>query len=301
MVGRNVREHSGFADWEFLLPSHEELDLLNSNSTLQYLKIHQPEFIIHAAGVVGGIQANIKEPSRFLVDNWDMGKNLLLAAHAAGIEKVLNIGSSCMYPRGQNEPLREEQVLGGELEPTNEGYALAKIAVARLGQYLGRQYGRQYKTIIPCNLYGRWDKFSPHHSHLVPAIIHKVYQAKKNNEKTVEIWGTGEARREFMNAQDLADFIAHSLKHFSKMPDLLNVGLGHDYSVNEYYEAARKIIGWQGEFTYDKTKPVGMQRKLVSVEKLHHFGWKSQISLTDGLHSSLQFYSEYWESGKWTK
>lgn len=301
MVGKNIRENKGFVNDELLTPEHRELELLNYQSTLEYLKKHRPEFIVHAAGIVGGIQANIQAPSKFLVENLDMGRNLLLAAHEVGIEKVMNIGSSCMYPRGHQEPLKEEKILTGELEPTNEGYALAKITVAKLGQYLGRQYGHQYKTIIPCNLYGRWDKFSPQHSHLVPAIIHKLSQAKKNNEKTVEIWGTGEARREFMNAQDLADFIDYGLANFDKMPDLLNVGLGHDHSVNEYYEAAREIIGWQGEFTHNTAKPVGMQRKLVSIENLEKFGWKSKLNLSEGLHSTFQFYNEYWESGKWNK
>ncbi|MDN3721445.1 NAD-dependent epimerase/dehydratase family protein [Roseibium salinum] len=201
-------------------------------------------------------------------DNWTMGQNVVLAGRKAGVQRLLNLGSSCMYPRGQEEPLREEQVLSGALEPTNEGYAIAKCAVARLCEYVTREDPQlQYKTVIPCNLYGRFDKFEPSVSHMVPAIIRKLYLARKDGERIVEIWGDGTARREFMLAEDLADAIFFAIERFDDMPSLLNMGVGTDYTVDEYYSIAAEVIGYNGEFRHDLSKPVGMKRKLLDVTR----------------------------------
>ncbi len=291
MVGRNVLEHAAIAEFDVLAPRSSELDLRNFDAVAAYLREHRPDMVIHAAGKVGGIQANMREPVGFLMDNLDMGRNIVWAARQAGVKRLINLGSSCMYPRNHSEPLREEMVLKGELEPTNEGYALAKVVTARLCQYIMQENpAYQYKTLIPCNIFGRHDKFDPAHSHLVPAIIHKVHQARQSGQQNVEIWGDGTARREFMYAGDLADAILRAVKVFDALPTYLNVGLGHDYTINEYYQAAATVMGYTGGFTHDLGKPVGMARKLVSVERLHAWGWKAQHSLREGIEKTYDFY-----------
>ncbi|RCS57408.1 GDP-L-fucose synthase family protein [Parvibium lacunae] len=293
MVGQNLLEHPALQPYTILAPTRASLNLADYGSCLAYLNQYKPDLVIHAAGKVGGIQANIADPVGFLVENLDAGRNIVLAAHHAGIAHLINLGSSCMYPRAGQSPLTEDQILQGELEPTNEGYALAKIITARLCNYISKQYpSRCYKTLIPCNLYGRHDKFSPTHSHLIPAIIHKVHQAKLRSEKTVEIWGDGSARREFMYAGDMADAIIFCLDKISALPSMVNVGLGHDFSIKEYYQAVSDIIGWEGNFVFDLSKPVGMQRKLVSTTIINDLGWHARTSLSAGIELSYAFYKE---------
>lgn len=291
MVGRNLLEHPAIGEFEMLAPRSSELDLRDFEAVQSYLRKHNPGMVIHAAGKVGGIQANMREPAGFLLDNLDMGRNIVWAAHQAGIRQLINLGSSCMYPRNYSEPLREEMVLKGELEPTNEGYALAKVVTARLCEYIMREdSGYRYKTLIPCNLYGRHDKFDPAHSHLVPAIIHKVYQAKQSGQQAVEIWGDGTARREFMYAGDLADAMVRAINEFDALPDVMNVGLAYDYTINEYYQAAAEVMGYAGEFVHDLAKPVGMARKLVSVERQQAWGWSARHGLREGIEKTYDYY-----------
>lgn len=291
MVGRNLLEHRTISEFEVLAPRSSDLNLCDFNAVQAYVLQHQPDMIIHAAGKVGGIQANMREPVGFLMDNLDMGRNIVWAARQAGVKKLINLGSSCMYPRNHNEPLREEMVLKGELEPTNEGYALGKIVTARLCEYIMREDASfQYKTLIPCNLYGRHDKFDPKHSHLIPAIIHKVYQAKQTRQATVEIWGDGTARREFMYAGDLSDAVIQAIMRFDTLPALMNVGLGYDYTINEYYQAAADVMGYTGAFVHDLSKPVGMARKLVSVDRQQAWGWNAQSDLRAGIEKTYDFY-----------
>jgi GDP-L-fucose synthase len=291
MVGQNLLEHAGLVGHEVLKPSRSELDLNSYKAVKDYLSEHRPDIIVHTAGKVGGIQANIKNPVEFLVENLDINRNLIGASYEVGIKKILNLGSSCMYPRNAENPLKESMILQGELEPTNEGYALAKVTAQRLCEYIMKEDSSfLYKTFIPCNLFGRHDKFSPEHSHLVPAAIRKVHEAKINGYSEVEIWGDGEARREFMYAGDLADCIVRGLKEFSTLPDLMNVGLGRDYTVNEYYENVAQVVGYKGKFIHNLSQPVGMKRKLVSIEKLDQWGWKSQTSLREGIEKAYQYF-----------
>ena len=291
LVGRNILEHPAAAGWKIVAPSSTELDLLDYQATLNFVRRIQPDFVIHAAGKVGGIQANIAAPVEFLVTNLDIGRNVVMAGYEAGVRRLLNLGSSCMYPRAAQNPLREESILTGELEPTNEGYALAKIVVERLCQYIRHQQPcYKYKSMLPCNLYGRYDKFDPAHSHLIPAIIHKIHCAKMNGEDVVEIWGDGKARREFMYAGDLADAVMHALDTFDQLPDVFNVGLGTDYSINEYYTAVADVIGWRGTFKHDLSKPIGMARKLVSVERQSRWGWIPKFSLREGIAATYSYY-----------
>lgn len=290
MVGSNIREHPRALEWEFLTPTSQELDLTCLAAVRKYTLENRPDIVIHGAGRVGGIQANISSPVEFMVANLDIGRNVIMASAEAGVPKLLNLGSSCMYPCNAPNPLHEEMILQGELEPTNEGYALAKIVAARLCQYLRRERGLAYKTLIPCNLYGRHDKFSPENSHLIPAIIHKVHTSKATGDSTVEIWGDGSARREFMYAGDFADAVMYALDHFDETPDLLNIGLGHDHSINEYYEVVASIVGWQGRFVHDVTKPVGMRQKLVAIDRQLTWGWKPMSSLQDGIRDTYEYY-----------
>ena len=291
MVGKNLLAHQAAMENHILCPSSKQLNLKNFNAVKNYLMDQKPDFIIHAAGKVGGIQANMSDPIGFLDDNLLIGRNLVLAARDAGIKNFLNLGSTCMYPRNAKNPLVEDSILTGELEPTNEGYALAKIMVDRLCQYISRQHqALNYKTIIPCNLYGPFDKFSPENSHLVPAIIHKIHEAKMKDQQSVEIWGDGTVRREFMYAGDLADAIWKAVSDFNAAPDIFNCGLGYDYSVNEYYQAAARMIGWNGEFIHLLDKPVGMTQKLADVSRQKYWGWTPSTSLEDGLAKTYEFY-----------
>ncbi|MGC9331190.1 MAG: NAD-dependent epimerase/dehydratase family protein [Bacteroidales bacterium] len=290
MVGKNLVEHapSGIA---LLTPAHDELDLLSYNDVLEYFKTHNPDMIIHAAGIVGGIQANIARPVKFLLENADMGRNVAWAAYNAGIDKMINFGSSCMYPRDAKNPLKESMILSGELEPTNEGYALAKIFTQRLCSYINRQFDAfNYKTVIPCNLYGKYDTFDPEHSHMIPAVIRKIHAAKIHAQKTVEIWGEGTARREFMYATDLANMIWKYVSDFENMPELMNLGLGHDHSINEYYHTIAGVIGYTGKFVHDKTKPVGMKQKLVDVSLQKEHGLAPANSLKEGIEKTYAYY-----------
>jgi GDP-L-fucose synthase len=297
MVGRNFMEHPVAQSFEMLAPTSTELNLFHYESVEAYLRQHGPDFIIHAAGRVGGIQANIRQPVRFLLENMDLGRNLIWGARQAGIRKLINLGSSCMYPRNAVNPLREESVLQGELEPTNEGYALAKIMASRLCDYIRRENpDYQYKTILPCNLYGRWDKFEPEHSHLIPAVIHKLHQAKVNGQKEVEIWGDGVARREFMYAGDLADCLVAAVQNFEQMPSIMNAGIGRDITITEYYQAVAEVVGYQGTFTHDLTKPAGMQQKVVDISRLSAWGWKAKTALRDGLAQTYSFYLKHFAS-----
>ncbi len=296
MVGQNILEHPAASQYDIVAPSSQELDLRDSAATQRFMVATKPDVVIHSAGRVGGIQANIAHPVDFLVTNIDLGRNVIMAARQAGVPKLINLASSCMYPRNAPNPLSETLVLQGELEPTNEGYALGKIFATRLCEYINREsqqlgeLGVRYKTLIPCNLYGRCDKFEPQHSHLIPAIIHKVHLAKIQNLPEVDIWGDGTARREFMYAGDLADAVLQAVQDFSQLPDLINIGLGYDHSINDYYAAVAQVIGWKGNFVHDLTKPVGMRQKLVDITRQRAWGWMPATALSSGIEKAYQYY-----------
>jgi len=291
MVGRNILEHPKAAGWDIVAPSSKELDLTDAQSVTAFILKIKPSIIVHAAGHVGGIQANIANPVAFLERNVAIGRNIIMAGYSAGVRQFLNLASTCIYPREAQNPLHEKMILTGALEPTNEGYALAKIMAIRLCQYIRQEdKSYQYKTIIPCNLFGRHDNFDPKSSHLLPAIIHKIHQAKTDGKKTVEIWGDGTARREFMYAGDLSGAVLRAAEDISSIPDLMNVGIGHDYSINDYYNIVAEVIGWKGEFFYDTSKPIGMQQKLCSTERLISWGWAAPTSLREGILKTYEFY-----------
>jgi GDP-L-fucose synthase len=291
MVGHNVRDLAAERGIAVVAPSRGELDLLDADAVVAHFRQVKPSLVVHAAGKVGGIEANMREPVAFLTQNWEMGRNVVLGAREAGVERLINLGSSCMYPRDHAAPLREDEILSGPLEPTNEAYAIAKSAVLRLCDYVRIETPRfQYKTLIPCNLYGRYDTFDPRRSHLAAAVLHKLHKAKAEKRAEVDIWGDGEARREFLYAGDLADAILTAIERFDALPTVMNVGAGTDYTIDEYYRVAAEVVGYGGGFTHDLDKPVGMRRKLMDVGRARAWGWSARTSLKEGLSRAYRFY-----------
>ncbi len=291
MVGKNILSSANISNFSLIAPTRAEMDLFSKESVLKFIKENKPDMIIHAAGQVGGIQANIAEPVNFLVNNIVMGQNLLLSARELGVKQLINLSSSCVYPKDAESPLNEKLILNGQLEPTNEGYALAKIATSKLCEYINKEDRNfQYKTIIPCNLFGPYDDFNIAKSHLLPSIILKIHSAIMLDHQSVEIWGDGLARREFMYVGDAVDLILQSINRFDDLPDIMNCGLGYDYSVNDYYKTVSSVIGWKGEFIHDLSKPVGMKRKMVDISLQNSYGWKPKITLEDGIRATYEYY-----------
>lgn len=287
MVGRNLLEQPDFSFWEWDAPSSAELDLRDRRAVIDYLDATAPDLIVHCAGKVGGIHANMHDPYGFLHDNALIGLNVIDAARAVGVPRLINLASSCIYSPEAPNPLTEDSILSGALEATNEGYALAKIAALKLCAYLSAQHSDlRYKTLIPCNLYGPYDHFGADRSHLIAAAIVKLHRAKAEGIRSVEVWGDGTARREFMYAGDLAEFIVKAVHRFDDLPLLMNVGVGEDHEINHYYEAVAKVVDWDGEFHHDLSKPSGMRQKLVDVGRQRALGWQPSTSLDAGLQAA---------------
>lgn len=296
MVGKNILDHNESKNYEILTTKKSDLNLLNYSEIENFISNYKPDIIVHTAGVVGGIEANINEPVKFLVDNLQIGINILNASRVNKVKKFINLSSSCMYPRNSEKALTEDQILKGELEPTNEGYALAKCSITKLCEYINREENSlSFKSVIPCNLYGKYDNFDPMTSHMVPAVIKKIHEAKKNNLETINIWGDGLTKREFMYTSDLADFIYYSIVNFEKMPQNINVGIGKDYTINEYYKIISDIIGFKGKFKNDFSKPTGMKKKLIDNKKLNDFGWSYKTSLELGIKKTYKYFLEHVE------
>ena len=291
MVGRNIINNNFSQNYKILSPTSSDLNLLNYKDIEDYITFNKPELVIHAAGIVGGIEANINYPVKFLVNNMQIGLNILMASKIQKVKKFINFSSSCMYPRDAKNPISEDMILKGELEPTNEGYALAKLTCTRLCEYITREDSSfLYKTVIPCNLYGKYDDFNYDSSHMIPGVIRKIHDAKNKDLEFVNIWGDGLARREFMYAADIADFIYYAVENFNKMPQNINVGLGHDYSIIEYYKIIADVIGYKGKFKHDMSKPIGMKKKLIDKKKLSEFGWSYQTSLELGIKKTYNYF-----------
>ena len=291
MVGRNLLRSSGGDGHVIFAPSRKELDLFSYDDTLLFLQSTQPDIVIHLAGKVGGIKANILNPFGFFSENVSISFNLIRAAKETGIKRLLNFGSSCMYPVDAESPLTEDQLLSGSLEQTNEGYALAKIIAQRMCSYINNQCDNlSYKTIIPCNIYGPFDKFDEVNAHLIPAIIRKLHLATLKNTDIVTIWGDGTARREFVYVGDLVALLWDACDRFESLPDLVNVGVGMDYSITDYYEIAASVVGYKGQFSYDLSQPTGMKQKLVCNKNVHDWGWQANVDLKLGIKKTYQFY-----------
>ena len=293
LVGRNIQNHYASNKWNIIAPTSNDLNLMDYTAVKSFFNACKPDIILHCAGRVGGISANIMEPVAFLDTNIIIGRNVIMGAREAKIKRLINLASTCIYPREAQNPLKEECILEGKLEPTNEGYAIAKIVALRLCQYIRKEDpGYNYKTLIPCNLYGKFDKFNPKNSHLLPAIIHKIHHAKITDKQSVEIWGDGSARREFMYVEDLADAIYFAMESILDIPDLMNIGVGTDYTIKEYYESVSKVIGWQGEFVFDHSKPTGMAQKLSDTNLQSKWGWQPKTTLEEGIRLTYKYYLE---------
>lgn len=293
LVGSAIRrrlEADGFSN--LVLRTHAELDLRDQSAVNRFFEQIRPEYVILAAAKVGGILANSTYPANFLYDNLMIGANIVHAAYRCGVRKLLNLGSSCIYPRLASQPIKEESLLTGALEPTNRAYAIAKISIIELCDHYRSQYGCNFISPMPTNLYGPEDNFDLNTSHVLPALIRKVHQAKSNGRETVEIWGSGKPRRELMHVDDLADASLFLLEHFSE-PGPINVGTGLDHTVREVAELVAKVIGFHGKFAYDVSKPDGTPQKLLDISRLSRLGWSARIGLEEGIRMTYDWYREH--------
>jgi GDP-L-fucose synthase len=251
---------------------------------------HKFDIVIHCAAKVGGVKAHIDDPIGFMTENILMNTHVIEESLQHNIQKFVNLGSSCMYPRDFKGVLTEEVILAAPLEPTNEGYAIAKIMGAKLCQFISDKHSLAYRTFIPCNLYGPDDSFNLNTCHLISAAIAKIHAAHRNGDADVEVWGDGTARREFLYVDDVAIFILNSISNLEKMPQYLNIGLGYDLSVSEYYQSIANIVGFKGKFIYNLNQPTGMNHKLMNIDKAKAFGWAPITKLQEGIEKSYASY-----------
>jgi GDP-L-fucose synthase len=277
--------------------SSAELDLRNQLAVREFIAKEQPEVVIDAAARVGGILANNNYPYQFIMENMLIQNNLIDSALQAGIEKFIFLGSSCIYPRLAPQPLKEDCLLTSELEPTNEWYAIAKITGVKSCQAIRKQFGKDYVSLMPTNLYGTYDNFDLNTSHVLPAMMRKFHEAKINNHAPVTLWGSGTPLREFLFVDDMAEAVVFALEN--KLPDYLyNVGTGVDLTIKQLAETIQKITGHQGEIIWDASKPDGTPRKLMDISKMHDLGWKHKVDLEQGIQMTYDWFVENVESVK---
>jgi GDP-L-fucose synthase len=292
MVGGNIAEHARKSGWQVFIPSSADLDLRNASLALEYLKDQEIESIIHCAARVGGIAANIAAPADFILNNLQIDSSIISSARKQKVQKLIYFGSSCMYPRDISQPMGEEKIMSAPLEPTNEGYALAKIAGAKSVESVAKQDSLAWKVLIPSNLYGPRDNFDEFTSHLIPAVIGKIAKAKTENISDIEIWGDGQARREFTYVGDVADFIVKNFDSVKDWPGMMNIGFGTDHSIYDYYSAIGKELDFNGTFTHNLEKPVGMKQKLMDSAVAKRYGWNPQTDLQTGIAKTVTWYLE---------
>jgi len=272
-----------------LTATRDQLDLRDQAAVNYWFRANRPEYVFLAAGTVGGIMANATRPAEFIYDNLMIHATVVQAAHLFGVKKLLYLGSSCIYPRECAQPMTEEMLLTGALEPTNEPYAIAKIAGIKLCQAYRRQYGDDFISAMPTNLYGPHDNFDLNNSHVLPALMRKFHDAKEEGRDEVVVWGSGQPRREFLHADDLADACVFLMNHYSEL-DHINVGSGVDVSIRELAELIRSVVHPSAAIVFDASKPDGMPRKLLSVSRLHAHGWKHSIELKDGIETAYRWF-----------
>ncbi|MEJ6603007.1 MAG: GDP-L-fucose synthase [Opitutaceae bacterium] len=294
--GALVRRFENEPDVELLLRTRSELDLVDQSAVNSFFAREKPDVAIIAAAKVGGIHANNTYPAEFGYENLMMATNAIHAAHQAGVGRLLFLGSSCIYPKLAPQPLHEESLLTGPLEPTNEAYAIAKIAGLKLAEYYRRQYGDCFHSGMPTNLYGSGDKYHGANSHVLPALIRRFHEAKLAGDAQVMAWGTGSPMREFLHVDDLADACAFLLK-LENPPDLINIGTGQEISIRELTKKVAVIVGYTGEITWDTAKPDGTPRKLMDVSRLATLGWKASTQLDDGLKQTYASFLAETEAG----
>ena len=297
MVGRAIhRLLQDQKNIQVITKTRDDLDLCDQYAVNKFMKLEKPDEVILAAAKVGGIYANDTYPADFIYKNLQIQNNVISASHVANVQKLLFLGSSCIYPRDVKQPIAEDALLEGALEPTNEPYAIAKIAGIKMCESYNRQYGRDYRSVMPTNLYGPGDNYHPENSHVVPGLIRRFHEAKEQNYPEVVVWGTGAPRREFLHVDDMAEasLFVHNLdrpifvKNTQSTLSHINVGTGVDVTIKQLAETVKNIVGFNGDLVFDRTKPDGTLRKLLDVRKLNALGWSSKIQLNDGLKMTYE-------------
>jgi len=293
MLGLNLVKSLSHTSHVVLVPARSELNCLDGIGVKDYIAEQQPDMVIHCAGLVGGISANIASPYLFFKDNMLMGINVIDACLNAGVTELLNISSTNIYPDTQfGEQFYESDILAGKLNKSTEGYGLAKGCSSKLAEFASSQFGVSYRSIIPSNLYGRFDSFSSSKSHMIPAIIRRLHEASISGLDSVEIWGDGSAKRGFLFAQDLTDFIVNFLEKVSLLPQNLNVCPDHEYSVFEYNKIVAGIVGYDGNFHFNKSMPVGSKQKKINCDQAASLGWVEKTSIKEGIQKTYEYFLE---------
>jgi GDP-L-fucose synthase len=284
-----VRSFKAAGYTNLILKTREELDLLNQNAVTEFFKSEQPQYVVLAAAKVGGIAANMSSPADFLYENLQIETNVIWQAHLFGVKKLLFLASSCIYPRECPQPMKEDYLLSGKLESTNEGYALAKISGLKLCEYIYQQFGKDFISCMPTNIYGPGDHFDSTSTHVIPALIRRIHEAKINNSPEAIIWGSGLARREFLHVDDLATAVLWLMESYDQK-EFLNVGIGIDVSIKELALAIKEVVGYKGQLVFDTSKPDGMPKKLLDVNKINKLGWHYNISFDEGLRQTYKWF-----------
>lgn len=283
-----------FKNYDVVTATRQQVDLSNQQQTFDFLQSIKPDLVIVAAAKVGGIHANNAYPAQFIYENIAIAANCIHGAYSAGVKNLLFLGSSCIYPKHAPQPLTEECLLTSTLEPTNEAYAIAKIAGLKMAQFYSKQYGVNYKTLMLTNLYGPGDNYHPENSHVLPGLIHRFHEAKINAQPTVVAWGTGSPLREFMHSDDLASACLFLSQRMHQIPDIINVGSGQEVSIKQLTQMVACIVGYTGEIVWDDSKPDGTPRKLMDCSKLNQMGWTANIPLDQGIaHAYSCFLAEH--------
>jgi GDP-L-fucose synthase len=282
-------EKQGYSN--LILKTKDELDLLNQQAVKDFFQKEKPEYVLLAAARVGGILANRNQKAEFIYENLQIQNNVIHNAYLNKAKKLLFLGSSCIYPKDCPQPIKEEYLLTGTLEPTNDAYATAKIAGIKLCQSYNQQYGTDFISVMPTNLYGLNDNFDLETAHVLPALIRKFHEAKINNAPSVAVWGSGTPKREFLHVDDLADACIFLMNNYDKS-EIINIGTSEDLSIKDLAETIKKIVGYEGEITWDRTRPDGTMRKLLDVSKINQLGWKHTIDLREGLKNIYQWFVE---------
>jgi len=292
MVGSAiVRKFNKEGFTNLILKTREELDLIEQDKVEEFFKTEKPEYVIDAAAKVGGIKANSEHQADFLLENLLVQNNIIVSAFKNNVKKLLFLGSSCIYPRESPQPIKEEYLLTGKLEPTNEGYAIAKIAGMKLCEKIFEQYGKVFISCMPTNLYGQNDNYDPENSHVISALMRRIHEAKMANSKEVSIWGTGNALRDFLYVDDMAEAVFLIMDKYDKK-QFLNIGSGNEINIRDLASLIKEVVGFKGELFFDTTKPDGMPRKLLDISKISELGWKPKIELKEGLEKTYKYFVE---------
>ncbi|MDZ4787497.1 MAG: GDP-L-fucose synthase [Blastochloris sp.] len=290
LVGQALlRHYADLSGWQLITRTRQELDLTDAAAVQDFFAAEKPDYVIMAAAKVGGIKAAYSQAVEFLLENMKIQNSILQAAYEHQVTKLLFLGSTCVYPKNAEIPIKESSLLSGPMEVTNEAYSIGKIAGIRLCQAFRQQYGRDFIVAMPANLYGPYDNFDPEHSHALPSMMRKFHEAKVKNLPAVTLWGTGNPKREFLYVDDLARACAFLLDTYSS-PEIVNVGVGNDISIREAAEKIRETIGYEGDIVWDSTQPDGNPRRILDLSKIHSLGWKAQMPFVEGLETTYRWF-----------